>query len=280
MFPGSSLCVLLRVLCLLSDPLHLCVASLQWSSSHDAAVCGGQPLYGWILDPGMWPLQASFDWNMYADVICFLWIFIPYQCSFMRCVTWWNNNSIFLSFWQFSSVCENERASFCAWATFPSPVWIWSHQDHPETFSVCRHTGKHSLQRQIGTVLLPYYNIFERCSVLPRFISKFICLDITASAGSAFPPGESYWLCESGLWSWTSVYVQVDGQLAISTRMALLRPLLPLAPAVSPPAHPVALCPPPMEEVRQTLPVSRMDDGPFLVQGFQIFRWSVKTTTA
>lgn len=45
-------------------------------------------------------------------------------------------------FWQFSSVCENECASFCTWATFPPLVWVWSNQNNPKTFSVCRHTGK------------------------------------------------------------------------------------------------------------------------------------------
>lgn len=65
-------------------------------------------------------------------------IFLPF-------VTWWNYNSIFLSFWQFSSVCENECATFCSRAALPPPVWVRSNPNHPETFSVCSHTGKYSI---------------------------------------------------------------------------------------------------------------------------------------
>lgn len=60
-FPGSSICVLLCVLCLLSDPLHLCAASLQRPGGHDAAVCSRQPLHGRTLDSRLRPLQASLD---------------------------------------------------------------------------------------------------------------------------------------------------------------------------------------------------------------------------
>lgn len=87
---------------------------------------------------------------------------------------------------------------------------------------------------------------------LASIIYELICLNIAAFASSAFPPGESDGLYEPGVRSRPSVHVQVDGQLAVSARMALLEPVLPLAPAGRPPANPAALCPPPLEEVRQT----------------------------
>lgn len=57
--PGSTVRVLLCVLCLLPDPLHLCAAALQRPCGHDAALRGCQPVPGRPLDSGLCPLQAS-----------------------------------------------------------------------------------------------------------------------------------------------------------------------------------------------------------------------------
>ena len=175
---------------------------------------------------------------------------------FLPFVTWWNYNSIFLSFWQFSSVCENECAAFCSRAALPPPVWVWSNPNHPETFSVCSHTGKYSIWLLNQELFCNTY-ICKCNALLPSIISKSIRHDVAGFAGSAFPPGESGRLLEPGVWSWPSVYVQVDGQLALPARMALLESLLPLSPAGCPPAHPAALRSPPLEEVRLTLAVPR-----------------------
>lgn len=54
----------------------------------------------------------------------------------------WNFNSVFLSFWQFSRVCEDECAAFRSRAAFPPAVRVWFNQDNPQTFLVCSHTGE------------------------------------------------------------------------------------------------------------------------------------------
>lgn len=159
----------------------------------------------------------------------------------------WNFN--LLSFWQFSRVCEDECAAFCSRAAFPPPVWVWFNQDNPQTFLVCSHTGE----------IFPIIQKLLACCRM-RFgasfiISKWIRLCVAALAGSAFPPGESHWLREPGVWSWPSVYVQVDGQLALPAGMALPEPVLPPAAAGRPPAHPDTLRSSPLEEVRLILAV-------------------------
>lgn len=89
---------------------------------------------------------------------------------------------------------------------------------------------------------------------LSAITSKQVCLCVAALVRSAFPPGESRWVREPGVRSWPTVHVQVDCQLALSARVALLESLLPPAPAGHPPAHAAALCSPSVEEVRLTLP--------------------------
>lgn len=153
-----------------------------------------------------------------------------------------NYNSIFLFFWQFSSVCENERAAFCSRAAFPPAVWVWAHQDDPKAVLVRRHTGEAFSTTWRHTYLFSMIFINHQVSSM--------CLDVAASAWSAFPPGESCRLYEPGVWPWPSVYVQVDSQLALPTRMAVPESVLPLTPASGPPAHSAALRSPPLEKVR------------------------------
>lgn len=76
---------------------------------------------------------------------------------------------------------------------------------------------------------------------------------LSAFTGPPFSSGESRRLLESGFWSWSSVYVPVDSELAFPAWMALFKSVLPSSLVGCPPAHLAALCSSLMEEVRWTL---------------------------
>lgn len=81
---------------------------------------------------GRWMMGCS----LYRQVWLLCW---PRQRLFFFFIT---SDKFFSLLWQFSSVCENERAALCSRVTFPAPVWIWFNEDNPKTLLVCRHPGK------------------------------------------------------------------------------------------------------------------------------------------